>query len=87
MIILQIDHKKYEKDESNVPYLKLPATRTELADGQKPSMSGLSLSNKDCFHISTNVCSTKLTQNGNGNFVTCDLIELKCISCLVMFFR
>lgn len=61
LLVYKIDHKKY--DESNVAHLKLPATRSELTDGQKPAMSGLSLSSKDCFLINTNVCSTKLTQN------------------------
>ncbi|XP_034240436.1 dedicator of cytokinesis protein 1 isoform X3 [Thrips palmi] len=61
LLVYKIDHKKY--DDSNLAHLKLPATRSELADGVKPSLSGLSLSSKDCFIINTNVCSTKLTQN------------------------
>jgi hypothetical protein len=61
-IIFQIDHKKFE--DSDVGYLSLPSTRDELTEGQKPQHGGLSLSNKDSFTIHTNVCSTKLTQNG-----------------------
>lgn len=63
----QVDHKKYE--EGDVGYLSLPSTRKEIVDGGKPSIAGLSLSSKDNFSISTNVCSTKLTQNGR----TCHL--------------
>ncbi|KAK3913017.1 Dedicator of cytokinesis protein 1 [Frankliniella fusca] len=61
LLVYKIDHKRY--NESAIGHLKLPATRNELPDGQKPAMPGLSLSTKDCFLINTNVCSTKLTQN------------------------
>lgn len=44
--------------------MTLPSTRGDLIEGQKPQISGLSISSKDCLSISTNVCSTKLTQNG-----------------------
>ena len=62
----QIDHKKFE--DSDVGYLSLPSTRDELTEGQKPQHGGLSLSSKDSFTIHTNVCSTKLTQNGKPPF-------------------
>jgi len=65
-IIFQIDHKKFE--DSDVGYLGLPSRRDELTEGQKPQHGGLSLSNKDSFTIHTNVCSTKLTQNGKPFF-------------------
>jgi hypothetical protein len=69
-IIFQIDHKKFE--DSDVGYLSLPSTRDELTEGQKPQHGGLTLSNKDSFTIHTNVCSTKLTQNGKPSFlITC----------------
>jgi hypothetical protein len=62
VLLLQIDHKKFE--DSDLGYLNLPSTREELTEGQKPQHGGLSLSSKDSFTIHTNVCSTKLTQNG-----------------------
>jgi hypothetical protein len=64
----QIDHKKFE--DSDMGYLSLPSTRDELTEGQKPQHGGLSLSSKDSFTIHTNVCSTKLTQNGKPYFFT-----------------
>jgi hypothetical protein len=61
--LFQIDHKKFE--DSDLGYLNLPSTREELTEGQKPQHGGMTLSSKDSFTIHTNVCSTKLTQNGN----------------------
>lgn len=61
-LFFQIDPKKY--DGSDISYLELASTTSELKNGLKDSVSGLTLSNKDIFVIQTNVCSTKLTQNG-----------------------
>lgn len=62
-----MDHKKWE--DLDLGYLQLPSTRQELTEGSsKPQHGGLTLSSKDSFTILTNVCSTKLTQNGNGFF-------------------
>lgn len=61
LCVYKIDHKKF--DETDIGYLSLPWTRPdEKID--KNSCSGLNFSNKDFFFITTNVCSTKLTQNG-----------------------
>jgi dedicator of cytokinesis protein 1 len=64
LLVYKVDHKKF--DERDIDYLKLPSTKSELVDGQKPSVNGLSLSTKDSLVITTNVCSTKLTQNGKN---------------------
>ncbi|XP_039295839.1 dedicator of cytokinesis protein 1 [Nilaparvata lugens] len=61
ILVYKVDHKKYEP--TDLSYLNLPSTRAELCEGIKPSVQGLSLTNKDSFLIHTNVCSTKLTQN------------------------
>lgn len=62
LCVYKIDHRKY--DENDIAYLNLPWCKTdEKID--KNQYSGLSYSSKDSFIISTNVCSTKLTQNGN----------------------
>ncbi|XP_075232677.1 dedicator of cytokinesis protein myoblast city [Lycorma delicatula] len=61
LLVYKVDHKKYES--TDVGYLSLPSTRTELIDCTKPFVAGLTLTNKDTFNIQTNVCSTKLTQN------------------------
>lgn len=58
----QIDPKKF--DPTDISYIDLVSTKSELADGTKVSAPGLTLCNKDLFIIQTNVCSTKLTQNG-----------------------
>lgn len=65
--VCQVDHKKYES--TDLGYLTLPSTRAELVEGVKPSVAGLVLTNKDTFNIQTNVCSTKLTQNGLCFFI------------------
>lgn len=62
LAVYKIDYKKF--DENVVEYLKLPSEIEEVRDGQKPQAAGLSLSSKDGFIISSNICSTKLTQNG-----------------------
>jgi C2 domain in Dock180 and Zizimin proteins len=67
LLVYKVDHKKF--DERDIDYLKLPSTKSELVDGQKPSVNGLSLSTKDTLVITTNVCSTKLTQNGKYKLV------------------
>lgn len=64
LIVYKIDHKKF--DENSVDYFELPSEICELHDGQKPQGNGLSMSTKDGFLISSNICSTKLTQNGKS---------------------
>jgi hypothetical protein len=85
----QIDHKKFE--DSDVGYLNLPSTRDELMEGQKPQHGGLILSTKDSFTIHTNVCSTKLTQNGNPSvfiiMVAGVITEFKTILFCILFCR
>lgn len=71
-ILFQIDHKKFE--DSDLGYLSLPSMRQELTEGQKPQYGGISLSGKDSFTIHTNVCSTKLTQNGNSVLSTITMV-------------
>lgn len=62
-ILLQIDHKKF--DMMDIAYLSLASRKSELTEtNNRISLPGLSLANKDVFMIQTNVCSTKLTQNG-----------------------
>lgn len=61
LIVYKID-KKYDKDTPSC-YLSLPSCATELTANAKPSAGGLSFS-KDSFTILTNLCSTKLTQDG-----------------------
>lgn len=49
----------------DIAYLSLASRKTELIEtNNRISVSGLSLANKDIFMIQTNICSTKLTQNG-----------------------
>jgi hypothetical protein len=74
LLLFQIDHKKFE--DSDLSYLNLPSTREELTEGQKPQHGGISLSSKDSFTIHTNVCSTKLTQN--GNLILFGILYLRC---------
>lgn len=63
LLVYKIDHKKF--DEGSVDYFKLPSTSLEMKDDNKlDKVSGLTWSKKDIIHIATNVCSTKLTQNG-----------------------
>lgn len=63
LLVYKID-KKF--DENSVEYTKLPATTAEVKDLDK--VPGLIWSKKDIFTIATNVCSTKLTQNGELNY-------------------
>lgn len=63
LLVYKIDHKKY--DESSIDYFKLPSTSVDIKeDFQKFQVTGLTCSRKDVLIISTNICSTKLTQNG-----------------------
>lgn len=49
----------------DIAYLNLASRKTELIEtNNRISVPGLSLANKDVFMIQTNICSTKLTQNG-----------------------
>lgn len=66
LIVYKIDHKKYNKD-NQLSYLGLPSRTFELSTNSKPSAQGLSLLPKDSFVIETNLCSTKLTQDGEFN--------------------
>ncbi|XP_064466141.1 dedicator of cytokinesis protein 1-like [Ornithodoros turicata] len=75
LLVYKLDHKR----QLDTTYLSLPATRAEfnaiLQGSNSPNgqpnktvmasyqAGGASLSLKDSFHISTLVCSTKLTQN------------------------
>lgn len=61
LCVYKIDHKKF--DETDIAYLSLPWSRSDEKIDKNPC-PGLSFSSKDFFVISTNVCSTKLTQNG-----------------------
>lgn len=67
LCVYRLEPKKW--DESDNGYLSLPCTKGELKNEKKEEKHGaLVLSTKDSFFISTNVCSTKLTQNGNFYF-------------------
>ena len=66
--VFQIDNKKGEEP---VGYLKLPPTQEELeknivlVNNRQPIQSGaLSWNQSDHFQVSTLICSTKLTHNG-----------------------
>lgn len=63
LIVYKIDHKKYDKDTQSC-YLNLPSRLCDLQPNAKPSSGGLTISPKDSFTIFTNLCSTKLTQDG-----------------------
>lgn len=64
LIVYKIDYKKF--DENSLDYFKLPSTSNEIKEYAKDKLQvpGLSVSTKDSFSISSNICSTKLTQNG-----------------------
>lgn len=68
LIVYKIDNKKYDKD-TQLNYLELPSLLSELASNPKPSAPGLSVSSKDSFVIESNLCSTKLTQDGKKEHV------------------
>lgn len=70
LIVYKIDQKKFDKD-TQLNYLTLPSRIFELGKNPKPSAAGLSLSSKDSFTIETNLCSTKLTQDGKRSVNIC----------------
>lgn len=63
LIVYKIDQKRYDA-ETSANYLSLPARHVELAANEKPAVTGFSYCAKDHFIIDTNLCSTKLTQDG-----------------------
>lgn len=65
LIVYKIDQKKYDKDNQSC-YLSLPSELTPSSQNAKPTSpaGGLTISPKDSFTILTNLCSTKLTQDG-----------------------
>ncbi|XP_017782334.1 PREDICTED: dedicator of cytokinesis protein 1 isoform X3 [Nicrophorus vespilloides] len=62
LLVYKMDHKKF--DDNSIDYLDLASTQEETAMCPK-QVNGLMLSTKDSFTISSNICSTKLTQNVN----------------------
>jgi dedicator of cytokinesis protein 1 len=62
LLVYKIDYKKYEDTQYN--YLQLPAVKTDVSSNAKPTVAGFSVFSKDSFTIGTNLCSTKLTQDG-----------------------
>jgi len=64
LCVYKLEHKKW--DETDIGYLTLPWTKTDekKTDKKEEKCPGLIASFKDSFLVSTNVCSTKLTQNG-----------------------
>lgn len=63
LAVYKLDHKKF--DDEGIEYFNLPSTIAETKDSPKRHLGGLTFSTKDSFFISSNICSTKLTQNGN----------------------
>ncbi|XP_022903729.1 dedicator of cytokinesis protein 1 isoform X3 [Onthophagus taurus] len=65
LVVYKVDQKKYENIKDSIDYLQLPSTKEELdlSNNKSPSVTGLSFSPKESFIISSNICSTKLTQN------------------------
>lgn len=84
LLVYKIDQKKYDKD-SPLSYLSLPSKVSDLEPNSKPSAVGLSLSSKDFFVIETNLCSTKLTQDGGKKFAI--RFILKSLNFSLFFFR
>lgn len=68
LIVYKIDQKKYD-GESSANYLTLPSKTVELVQNAKPAATGFVFCAKDHFIIDSNLCSTKLTQDGEGSVV------------------
>lgn len=63
LVVYKIDHKKF--DDTFIDYLRLASTVDEIKNGgYKMQITGLSANLKENFQIGSNICSTKLTQNG-----------------------
>lgn len=84
----QAEAKKLE--ESSL-YLNLPATKLELEEkgysttGKNTQNLGNCTISKDSFQISTLVCSTKLTQNGNHFYTLISICVFFAFVCLLSF--
>lgn len=61
LIVYKIDYKKIS--DTNLDYFNLPSTEEELKTSSKRQLAAYSHSTKESFVISSNICSTKLTQN------------------------
>lgn len=78
--MLEIKQAEAKKLEDSSLYLNLPATKLEMEEkgyaaiGKSMQNLGNCTISKDSFQISTLVCSTKLTQNGNSFYTS-----LKCV--------
>lgn len=63
LVVYKIDHKKF--NDSNTEYFLLPSTVEDLrSSNNKIQVPGLFYTGKESFTIRSNICSTKLTQNG-----------------------
>jgi len=68
----------------DIAYLNLASRKSELIEtNNRISVPGLTLANKDIFIIQTNICSTKLTQNGISK--NSKLLMSIIISCFSVF--
>lgn len=64
LVVYKIDYKKF--NDHSIDYYQLPSTMLELRScNNKVQVPGLFNTGKESFIIRSNICSTKLTQNGN----------------------